>query len=290
MVSTHPLQFHRKVVLVTGASAGIGAASARAFAVQGATVVLVARTGGPLRRVVDEIGAARGRAVALEADVGDPASSVTLVDRVLHEFGSLDVLVNNAGANHRGPVVERTSDELSNVVHVNLLAPILFTRAALPHMLRRSSGSIVNVASLAGRVAFPNAATYCATKFGLRAFSFALAEELAGSGVRVSVVSPGPVDSGFILSDLDHVPDVVFSQPMSTPEDVAGLILSSALDGARERVPSSASRLTTTLGYLFPAVRQRLMPLMERRGRAAKELYRQRAAAAARSPNASVGL
>jgi short-subunit dehydrogenase len=287
MAGARARRFHDKVVLVTGGSAGIGAATARAFAAEGAKVVLVARNVGPLESVVSEIASTGGNAFAITADVGAIGSSVELVERVVREHGGLDVLINNAGANHRGPVAKRTSSELSQVVHVNLLAPILLTQAALPYLLQRGSGSIVNVASLAGRVAFPNAATYCATKFGLRAFTFALAEELAGSGIRVSVVSPGPVDSGFILGDLDRVPDVVFSQPMSTAEEVARLVVSCALDGARERVPHTASRLTTTLGYLFPTIRQRLMPLMERRGRAAKERYRQRASAVS-SPSASI--
>jgi short-subunit dehydrogenase len=159
------------------------------------------------------------------------------------------------------------------MVAVNLMAPILLARAALPHLRRRGGGSIVNVASLAGRVPFPDEATYCATKFALRAFSFALAEELANTGIRVSVVSPGPVDTGFIMNDLEHVPDVVFSQPVSTAEDIARLVLASALDGARERTASQMSRLMTNAGYLFPGLRHRLMPLLQRMGRAAKERY-----------------
>jgi short-subunit dehydrogenase len=270
-------RFVGKVTLVTGASSGIGAAVARALAAEGATVVLVARTQGALDAVAGEIRAAGGRAFVVPADLGDTATAIGLVERVVAAVGRIDVLVNNAAANHRGPVEERSFEELGHIVSVNLVAPMLLARAALPHLRRSEGGSIVNVASLAGRVPFPDEAAYCATKAALRAFSFALAEEMAGTGVRISVVSPGPVDTGFIRDDLANVPDIVFSQPMSTPEDVAALVLASALDGVRERTSSVSSRWMTTFGYLFPRLRSGLMPLLEHRGRAAKIRYERRA-------------
>jgi short-subunit dehydrogenase len=276
MSETGQRRFSEKVVVVTGASSGIGAASARAFAAEGATVALAARTEDALNDLAAEIRRRGGRAIAVPTDVSDARSALALLERVAKELGGIDVLVNNAGANHRGPVEDRSFEELSRMVAVNLMAPILLTRAALPHLRRRGGGAIVNVASLVGRVPFPDEATYCATKFGLRAFSFALSEELANTKIRVSVVSPGPVDTGFIMNDLEHVPDVVFSQPMSTAEEIAGLVLASALDGARERTPSQMSRIMTNAGYLFPELRHRLTPLLERRGRAAKERYRRR--------------
>jgi short-subunit dehydrogenase len=211
--------------------------------------------------------------------VGDPGAPERLLGQAARAFGGIDVLVNNAGANHRGAVEGRTAAELAQIVAINLTAPILLTRAALPHLRLRGAGTIVNVASLAGRVPLPHEATYSATKFGLRAFSFSLAEELAGSTIRVSVVSPGPVDTGFIMNDLDHVPDLVFSQPMRTAEEVAAMVLDSAADGRRERTPSRASSVMTTLGYLLPSLRSSLMPMLERRGRAAKETFRKRGAA-----------
>ena len=122
------------------------------------------------------------------------------------------------------------------------IAPLLLTRAALPYLRRRGAGAVVNVASLAGRVPLPHEATYSAAKFGLRAFSFALAEELASTKIRISVVSPGPVETGFILTDLEHVPDLVFSQPMSTAEEIAALVVEAARGGAREATPSVGSR------------------------------------------------
>ena len=272
-------RFERKVIVVTGASSGIGAAAARAFAAEGGHVVLAARSAAPLEQVAGEIVAAGGRALAVPIDVGEPGAPERLLERADRELGGIDVLVNNAGVNYRGAVEGRTGTELAQVVAVNLTAPILLTRAVLPYLRRRGAGAIVNVASLAGRVPLPHEATYSATKFGLRAFSFALAEELAGSAITVAVVSPGPVDTGFIMTDLDHVPDLVFSQPMSTAAQIAALVLDSAADGRRERTPSRGSSLVTTFGYLFPSLRSRLTPLLERRGRAAKETFRQRASA-----------
>jgi short-subunit dehydrogenase len=272
-------RFEGRVVVVTGASSGIGAAAARAFAAEGGQVVLAARSAAPLERLAREIVAAGGRALAVPLDVGAPGAPERLLERAASELGGVDVLVNNAGVNHRGAVEERSAAELAEIVAVNLTAPILMTRAALPHLRRRGAGAIVNVASLAGRVPLPHEATYSATKFGLRAFSFSLAEELAGSPIKVAVVSPGPVDTGFIMTDLDNVPDLVFSQPVSTAEAIAALVLDSAADGRRERTSSGASRVMTTLGYLFPSLRSGLTPLLERRGRAAKEALRKRAAA-----------
>lgn len=272
-------RFEGKVIVVTGASSGIGAAAARAFAREGGYVVLAARSAAPLEKVAREIADAGGKALAVPVDVGDPGAPERLFGQAARAFGGIDVLVNNAGANHRGAVEERTPAELAQIVAINLTAPILLTRAVLPHLRLRGAGAIVNVASLAGRVPLPHEATYSATKFGLRAFSFSLAEELAGSTIRVSVVSPGPVDTGFIMNDLDHVPDLVFSQPMSTAEEIAAMVLDSAADGRRERTPSRRSSVMTTLGYLLPSLRSSLMPVLERRGRVAKEMFRKRGTA-----------
>jgi short-subunit dehydrogenase len=274
-----PIQrFAGKVIVVTGASSGIGAASARVFAAEGGHVVLVARSVEPLERIAAEIRGAGGRARAMATNVGDSRAAAALLDRVASELGGIDVLVNNAGVNYRGAVEERNAQELAEIIAVNLTAPILMSQAVLPHLRKRGGGAIVNVASLAGRVPLPHEATYAASKWGLRGFSFSLAEELAGSGIRVSVVSPGPVDTGFIMSKLAEVPDVVFSQPMSTAEQIATLVVDSAHDGERERLPSRASGYLTTFAYLFPRLRQSMTPLFERRGRVAKQKYIERAA------------
>ncbi|MCX4247665.1 SDR family NAD(P)-dependent oxidoreductase [Paraliomyxa miuraensis] len=260
---------------MTGASTGIGAAAARMFAAEGAAIVLAARGREALEALADELRAGGHRAEVVPTDVADMDAMRALVERTVEWGGRLDVLVNNAGVNHRGELERQTPEQLAQLVQVNLTAPIVLSRLALPY-LREHQGAIVNVASLAGRIPVVHEATYSATKFGLRAFTFALAEELREAGVRASVVSPGPVDTGFIMEDLDHVPDLVFSQPMSTAEQIAELVIECAVDGRPERVrPEFGARLAT-LGYLFPALRRALLPVMERKGRAAKQRFRTR--------------
>lgn len=267
-------RFVGKVVVVTGASSGIGAAAARLFAAEGAKVALVARSAKPLEELAAEIG--QGSARAFPADVGDPDACADMLRAVVDAFRGIDVLVNNAGKNTRGAVEHLDAKELSSIIEVNLIAPIVLTRLALPHLRKRGRGAIVNVASIAGQTILPDEATYCASKWGLRAFTFSLREELAGSGITASVVSPGPVDTGFIMNELDSVPDLVFGNPMSTAEQVAALILTSAADGLRERTIPAMTGYMARAGNLLPGLRRLLVPVIEKRGRAAKEEYRRR--------------
>jgi short-subunit dehydrogenase len=262
-------RFDDKVVVITGGSAGIGRAAAEQFVAEGARVVLAARGRQALEEAVAELGAER--ALAVPTDVADDTAASALLASAAERFGAIHVLVNNAGFNARGRVEAREVGELVKVVDVNLRAPIRLCRLALPHLRQAGGGAIVNVASVAGMVPLEDEATYSASKFGLRAFTLALAEELRGSGVTASVVSPGPVDTGFI--DSPEVPDVVFSQPMSSADQVAALVLDCAADGRPERVVPARSGRLATFAYLLPASRRLLKPLLERKGRAARRRY-----------------
>jgi len=264
-------RFRNRTVLVTGASSGVGEAAARRFADESARVLLVARTASALDTIAKEIG---DRAIPIPTDVSDDEQVRALVDRVLHEFGDLHVLVNNAGFNHRGDLLDADPTEIAHVVDVNLKAPILLTRAFLPNLVKHSKANVVNVASIAGQIPLPGEATYSATKFGLRGFSMALAEELRETSVRVSLVSPGPIDTGFLTNDIDAVPDVVFSQPMSTAEQVADAVLDCADDGRLERTIPRLSGTLATAGYLMPDLPRLLKPILESQGRRAKEKFR----------------
>ena len=185
------------------------------------------------------------------------------------------MLVNNAGYNARCPVEELPVHDMLQILDVNLRAPLVLTKLVLPTMRAQGSGTIVNVASLAGRFPLDGEATYSATKFGLRGFSFALAEELRDTNIRVAVVSPGPVETGFIMGGdvIEHVPALVFSQPMSTADEIADLVLASAADGARERTKPVSSGVLATIGYLFPGIRRVILPVLEKKGEKEKQKF-----------------
>ena len=264
--------FSGRVALVTGASAGVGEATARALSAAGAKVVIAARGLEKLERVAADIDA-----TPIAADVASEAGCRALIEQALAVHGRLDMLVNNAGCHHRGPVATRSADEMGQMVDTNLRAPLMLSRLALDALGQSDGAAIVNVASIAGHMPLAGSASYSATKFGLRAFTYALADELADTDISVSVVSPGPIATGFILEDIDSVSDITFSQGMSTPEQIAELILACARDGRVERARPAMSRVMATAGYLLPALPRMLHPLLAAKGRRAKDRYRRKA-------------
>ena len=262
--------FKNTVAIITGGSEGVGAATAKKFAHAGAKLVLVARNRKNLEMVAEELRPFTDiHTVAM--DVSDQDACVNLFKKAQFEFGGVDFLVNNAGYHERGSVESVSADDLGRIIDVNLKAPIILCRLAIP-FLRESKGpaAIINVASLAGRVPVKGAATYSASKFGLRAFTFALGEELRGSGIKLAAVSPGPIDTGFIMSNMDVVADITFSQPMSTAEEVADEILNLCLNKKRERSMPPISGGLSTLSYLFPFLGRLLQPLLDKKGRSVK--------------------
>jgi NAD(P)-dependent dehydrogenase (short-subunit alcohol dehydrogenase family) len=178
-----------RVALVTGASGGIGSATARELARQGASVVLAARRGDLLDALASELSASSIEALAVPTDLTDATQIERLVERALERFGRIDILVNNAGTGSSRLLAKTPSDAIRRELEVNLVGAILLTRAVLPGMLERRRGAIISIASVAGHVAVEP--LYSATKFGIRGFSYALRRQLRGSGVTVSVVSPG---------------------------------------------------------------------------------------------------
>jgi hypothetical protein len=165
-------------------------------------------------------------------------------------------------------VKEVAAVELAAIITTNLSAPIVLTRAALDHF--RPGGAVVQVASLAGFVPFAHEATYCASKAGLRAFTRALREE--NPELRIGVVSPGPVDTDF-FGDIHEVPNMVFSQPMSSPAEVADAVLACIDENAAEISVPRLSGALAMVGYVFPALARRVKPLLEKRGAANKARY-----------------
>jgi short-subunit dehydrogenase len=257
-----------RVALVTGASSGIGLAVTKALVRERVRVAVVGRSGERLEGIARELDPAR--VGTFPQDVRDRPGLATLPERVVDRFGRLDIVVHSAGVNHRGAVSTHRAEDLAEILEANLIAPVLLTRAALPFLAAGSA--IVNIASLAGKVPVPHEATYSASKAGLRAFARALDLEVRGRGIAVSTVCPGPVDTAF-LGDLRAVPDLVFSQPMSTAERVAAAVLLAIASGRREiDVPVLSGKLAT-LSYLSPTLFGALRPILERRGARHKQRF-----------------
>lgn len=272
--------FKDKTVIVTGGSEGVGAAAARLFAQAGANLMLVARNRKNLEAIAAEL-RDKARVEIFPMDVSDAGSCLDLFKKTVFEFGRVDVLVNNAGFHARGDVESVSADDLARTIDVNLRAPIMLMRLALPHMREAGGGAIVNVASLAGRTPVPGSAAYSASKFGLRAFTFALAEEIRGSGIKLAVVSPGPIATQFILADIDKTSDLTFSQPMSSAAEVAQAILDLCGNNQREQAMPAISGILTTASYLMPWLGRALRPRLERRGARVKKELKAKAKAAA---------
>jgi NAD(P)-dependent dehydrogenase (short-subunit alcohol dehydrogenase family) len=192
--------FRDKVVLVTGASSGIGRATALAFGESGARVALVARRRAELEAVVGEVEAAGGAALAIPTDVTDAAAVRAAFDAAAARFGGLDVVVNNAGILIPSSFEALRDEDLDAMLRVNLFGALHVMQAALPHLRVRGSGSIVNVASLAGRRGIPPLAGYCASKFALVGLTEALRTEIHDEPIHVALVLPGVVDTPMVAS------------------------------------------------------------------------------------------
>ena len=210
-----------RVAIVTGAGRGIGRAMAEMLARQGAVAVLASRTRSELAAVAEAIRNADGQALAVPTDVTQDAHVGALVDQTVGQFGRVDILVTAAGVAAFGPVAGAKPEDWDPMLAVNLRAVMVCCRAVLPPMIRRRSGTIVNVASVAASRPIAGAAAYAATKAGVVAWSRVLAEELRTDGVRVGVVSPGAVDTPL----WDAIPGGPDRARMLTPDAVARAVL-----------------------------------------------------------------
>lgn len=267
--------FEGKTIIITGASAGVGAACARAFARHKANLVLCARGQAGLDKISEEL-SSQCSLLTVAMDVSDTDQCLALLTKAEDEFGRVDVLINNAGMHHRGDLEKVKPIDVGSMVDINLRAPLILSCAAIPFIKKSDGGAIVMVGSLAGMAPLQGAATYSATKAGLRAFAYALADELKDSEINVGVVSPGPIDTGFIMSEIDVVEDIVFSQPMSSADGVADAVLSIARGDKVEIAMPAASGRLVMLSYLFPALRRLMRPSLYAKGRKNKDKYRNR--------------
>ena len=220
-----------KIALVTGASSGIGAATARKLAAEGVVVGLAARRKERLDALVTEITGGGGKAVALPADVTDPASCKAAADALITQFGRIDVLVNNAGLMPLSSVDSLKVDEWKRMVDVNISGVLNATAAVLPQMIAQHSGHIFNMSSIAGRKVFTGLAVYCATKAAVTAFSDGLRMEIGPKhNIRVTCIQPGAVKSELYeqITDASYrkqMDDLAASMTYLEGEDIADTLL-----------------------------------------------------------------
>ncbi|HWJ13791.1 MAG TPA: SDR family oxidoreductase [Gemmatimonadaceae bacterium] len=213
----------RRTAVVTGATRGIGLAVARALAPQH-TVIMIARNADDLRAAARDIG---DSACALACDLADAAATNAAIDRIgTMTDGAPDLLVNNAGLFKLSPIESTSPEAFSASLELNLSAPFRLIRAFLPEMRKRASGHIVSIGSIADHMAFPENGSYSAAKFGLRGLHGVLRAELAGTGVRSTLISPAPVDTPLWDEvNPDERPGFTPRSAMLRPEDVAAAVL-----------------------------------------------------------------
>jgi NADP-dependent 3-hydroxy acid dehydrogenase YdfG len=219
------------VALVTGTSSGIGHATALALAARGASVALVARRRDRLKALAAQIQEAGGTALAVPADITDRAQAEAAVKAVVERFGRLDILVNNAGLMLLGPIVGADPAQWERMIAINQNGLLYMTNAALPHLLTaaedgpRRVADIVNISSIAGRVAWANYGVYNMTKFGVNGFTESLRQEITKKHVRVGVVEPGGVDTELGSHNSgamrEHIEAFLETTVVLRPEDIA---------------------------------------------------------------------
>jgi len=213
------------VALVTGASSGIGEATALALANQGAKIAVAARRLERLERLAAEIGGGGHTALAIESDITDQAQAINAVDRTVDELGRLDIVVNNAGQMLLGPIEDAPTEEWDRMIDLNLKGLINTTHAALPHLLsaaedsERGCADLVNISSVAGRIARAGSGVYNLTKHGVGAFSESFRQEFADRKVRTTVIEPGAVDTELT----DHIRDGVREEVRGRFTDIKSL-------------------------------------------------------------------
>ncbi len=250
-----------KVVVVTGASSGIGRATALAFARRGAAVVLAARRPAALHEAAEDCVAAGGRAMVVPTDVRAPAQMRRLAERAVDAFGGIDLWVNNAGVIAFGRFEETPEDVFEEVLHTNFLGTANGCRAVLPHFLDRGEGTIVNIASMAATVGQRYAAAYAASTFAVRGFSESLRQELVDEpGIHVCTVFPGPVDTPLWQHAANYTGRAVKAPPpLCAPEEVAAAVVGLAERPRSELFVGAAARLAGARQALAPGLFRRAM-------------------------------
>jgi NADP-dependent 3-hydroxy acid dehydrogenase YdfG len=224
-----------KVALITGASSGIGRASALALAGEGAKLVLTARRQERLKELTAAVQQAGGKAVTVIGDATDEETARRCVAAAVQTFGTLDILINNVGIGNYKNLVDTSAAEYDDLMDTNVRSTFLFTRHAVPVMIQQGSGTILMISSMAGIYGFAGEAVYCATKFAQVGFAQALDKELRPQGIKVGVICPGGVKTEFALGK-GRTEESVAKSGMLEPEDVAGAVILACTQSSNARI------------------------------------------------------
>lgn len=224
-----------KVVLVTGASAGIGQACARALAQEGARLVLTGRRQERLDELKQEAKKAGTEAISVIGDAREESTAIKTVEAATQAFGRIDILINNAGVGNYKNLVDTSAEEYDMLIDSNVRSTFLFTRHTVPVMLKQQQGTILMISSMAGVYGFAGEAVYCATKFAQVGFAQALDKELRTQGIKVGVICPGGVKTEFALG-LGRTEEGVSQSNMLDPEDVASAVLLACTQAPHSRI------------------------------------------------------
>lgn len=224
-----------KTAIITGASAGIGWASALALAQEGANLVLTGRRAERLDVLEDKIRVLGAQAVSVVGDAREESTAQKTVASALTAFGGLDILINNVGVGNYRNLVETSAEDYDEMMDSNMRTTFLFTRYAVPHMIERRSGTVLMISSMAGKYGFAGEAVYCATKFAQVGFAQALDKELRPHGIKVGLICPGGVKTEFALGK-GRTEESVAASGMLDPQDVAAAVLLACTQSAGSRI------------------------------------------------------
>jgi len=224
-----------KVALITGASAGIGQACARALAQEGAHLVLTARRQERLDQLKREAEKAGTEAISVIGDAREESTAIKTVEAATQAFGRIDILINNTGVGNYKNLIDTSAEEYDDLMDTNVRSTFLFTRHTVPVMLKQKQGTILMISSMAGIYGFAGEAVYCATKFAQVGFAQALDKELRTQGIKVGVICPGGVKTEFALGR-GRTQESVSQSNMLDPEDVAGAVLLACTQAPHSRI------------------------------------------------------
>ncbi|HEX3033549.1 MAG TPA: SDR family NAD(P)-dependent oxidoreductase [Thermodesulfobacteriota bacterium] len=244
------------VAIVTGASSGIGRETAILLARKKVKVVLAARRENKLEEVAQEIAGLNGEVLAIPMNVSDSTQVERMVDKTLECFGKIDILINNAGFGLNAPIAETSSDDLREIMGVNLMGTFYVTKAVLPQMKKQGSGHIINISSIAGKRGFPFLGAYCATKFAMNAISEALRVELVATGIHVSLVYPVTTETEF-FNVMKNKTGKRFEPPKMFRQSackVAHAIVKCAENPRPEVLPFPLARLLFMINSTWPGI------------------------------------